>query len=134
MYKRQAVACGIDLFDSASYALYANNLRYMTSNGIFRFNNLKYLPCECEICRKYDVEDLKELPEIELKRKIALHNLYTLYREIKIIKEELDEIKIALIPEDEPTEEELKEIKMGLEELNQGKYRSWKEIKEELNV
>jgi len=86
-----AVACGIDLFDSASYALYANNLRYMTSNGIFRFNNLKYLPCECEICKKYDVEDLKELPEIELKRKIALHNLYTLYREIKIIKEYIHE-------------------------------------------
>jgi len=55
------------------------------------------------------------------------------YEEIKVIKGELDEIKFALIPEDEPTEEELKDIELGNSEIAEGRYRSWKEIKRELN-
>ena len=35
--------------------------------------------------------------------------LMKMYEDIRIIKEELNEIKIALIPEDEPKEEELRE-------------------------
>jgi hypothetical protein len=53
-----------------------------------------------------------------------------MYEEIKVIKAELDEIKIALIPEDEPTAEELMEIELGNKEIAEGKYRSWKEVKE----
>ena len=53
-----------------------------------------------------------------------------MYEEIKVIKAELDEIKIALIPEDEPTAEELMEIELGNKEIVEGKYRSWKEVKE----
>jgi len=50
-----------------------------------------------------------------------------------MIRAELDEIKIALIPEDEPTEEELREIELGNREITEGKYRPWKEVKEELS-
>jgi len=50
-----------------------------------------------------------------------------------VIKAELNEIKIALIPEDEPTEEELMEIELGNGEIAEGKYRPWKEIEEGLN-
>ena len=57
-----------------------------------------------------------------------------MYEDIKVIKEELNEIRIALIPEDEPTEEELREIELGKKEIAEGKYRPWKEIKKELNV
>ncbi len=56
-----------------------------------------------------------------------------MYEEIKVIKAELNEIKIALIPEDEPTEEELMEIELGNREIAEGKYRSWNEVKEGLN-
>jgi len=59
--------------------------------------------------------------------------LVKMYEEIKVIRAELDEIKIALIPEDEPTEEELKEIELGNREIAEGKYRPWKEVKEELS-
>ncbi len=59
--------------------------------------------------------------------------LEKMYKEIQGIKEELDEIKIALIPEDEPTEDELKEIKEGEREIAEGKYRPWKAIKRELD-
>ena len=58
--------------------------------------------------------------------------LTEMYKDIKAIREELDEIKIALIPEDEPTGEELKEIELGAKEIAEGKYRAWREIKEEL--
>jgi len=59
--------------------------------------------------------------------------LEKMYEEIKGIKQELDEIKIVLIPEDEPTEDELEEIKEGERELAEGKYRPWKAIKGELD-
>ncbi|HDJ89164.1 MAG TPA: tRNA guanosine(15) transglycosylase TgtA, partial [Thermoprotei archaeon] len=36
-----AVAMGMDLFDSASYILYAQKKRYMTPNKIYNFKNLK---------------------------------------------------------------------------------------------
>ena len=51
-----------------------------------------------------------------------------MYEEIKEIREDLEEIKVALIPEDEPTEEELMEIELGNREIAEGKYRSWKSI------
>lgn len=60
--------------------------------------------------------------------------LMKIYEDIKTIKEELDEIKIALIPEDEPTEEELREVELGKKEIAERKYRPWKEIKKELYV
>ena len=47
-----------------------------------------------------------------------------MYEEIKEIREDLEEIKVALIPEDEPTEEELMEIELGNREIAEGKYRS----------
>jgi hypothetical protein len=60
--------------------------------------------------------------------------LTKMYEDIKAIKEELDEIRIALIPEDEPTEEELREIELRKEEIAEGKYRPWEEIKKGLHV
>ena len=53
--------------------------------------------------------------------------------EIKVIREDLDEIKIALIPEDEPTGEELEEIELGNMGVAEGRFRSWEEIKQEFN-
>ena len=58
--------------------------------------------------------------------------LVKMFEELKLIKEELDEIKFALIPEVEPSEEEIREIESGGREIAEGKYRSWKEVKEEL--
>ena len=45
-----AVALGCDLFDSAAYALYARENRYMTENGTWRLNELDYFPCSCPRC------------------------------------------------------------------------------------
>jgi len=39
-----AVALGCDLFDSAAYALYAREERYMTENGTWRLGEMDYFP------------------------------------------------------------------------------------------
>ena len=82
-----AVSLGCDLFDSASYAIFARNNRYMTTNGTVRLDDLEYLPCSCSICRKSDVRDLKTSPPSEKTRKLSIHNLNVLIEEIRRIKQ-----------------------------------------------
>ena len=45
-----AIALGCDSFDSAAYALYARENRYMTENGTWRLSELDYFPCQCPKC------------------------------------------------------------------------------------
>jgi 7-cyano-7-deazaguanine tRNA-ribosyltransferase len=85
-----AAALGCDLFDSAAYALYAQDLRYMTENGTKRLEKLEYLPCSCPICNKYGT-GLKELPEEEKIRNLAMHNLYVSIEEISRVKQAIRE-------------------------------------------
>jgi 7-cyano-7-deazaguanine tRNA-ribosyltransferase len=80
-----AVALGCDLFDSAAYALYAKDRRYITSRGTYHVDDLKYLPCSCPICLKHSPEELKKAHNsTEL---LARHNLYVTFEEIRIIKQ-----------------------------------------------
>ena len=58
--------------------------------------------------------------------------LIQIYNEIAALRAEIDEIKHAIIPEEEPDEEEMKEIMEGEKEVKNGRIRSWKEIKREL--
>ncbi|MEM4576815.1 MAG: tRNA guanosine(15) transglycosylase TgtA [Candidatus Nezhaarchaeales archaeon] len=86
-----AVALGCDLFDSASYILYAKELRYMTCTGTYKLQDLEYFPCSCPVCSKYTPQDVKEMPDSEKVKTIALHNLYILASEIKNIKQSIRE-------------------------------------------
>jgi 7-cyano-7-deazaguanine tRNA-ribosyltransferase len=85
------VALGCDLFDSASYILYAKENRYMTPHGTFRLHDLEYFPCSCPVCSKHLPQELKELsPNLRIKL-IALHNLYVLASELRRIKQSIKE-------------------------------------------
>jgi 7-cyano-7-deazaguanine tRNA-ribosyltransferase len=86
-----AVAMGADLFDSASYALYAKDGRYMTPYGVFRLEELGDLPCECPVCARASVEELREMPVQERVYKLALHNLHVLRGELRRIKNAIRE-------------------------------------------
>lgn len=79
-----AVALGCDIFDSAAYALFAKDKRYLTEKGTKKISELKYLPCECQICRNKNPEEMSE-------KDIAMHNLYLSMQEIKKIKEAINE-------------------------------------------
>lgn len=82
-----AVALGCDLFDSAAYALFARDGRYMTENGTARLNELEYLPCSCPICARNSPKDLLEKPREERQRLLAEHNLFVSFAELRTIKQ-----------------------------------------------
>jgi len=84
-----AVALGCDLFDSASYALYAKDGRYMTVRGTYHVNKLQYLPCSCPICSTHDVTDLVTGEKRE--ELLAQHNLYVTFQEIREVKQAIKE-------------------------------------------
>ena len=80
-----AVALGCDLFDSAAYALYAKDGRYITANGTYHLEKLSYLPCSCPICSRYTAEELKKAKNKE--ELLGRHNLYATFAEIRLIKQ-----------------------------------------------
>jgi len=86
-----AVALGCDLFDSAAYALYAKDDRYMTSYGTKKIRDLHYLPCSCPICSDYTVKELQNVDRKEREILIGEHNLWVCFEEIKKIKQAIRE-------------------------------------------
>jgi len=86
-----AVAMGCDLFDSASYVLFAKQDRYMTPTGVRRLSELAYLPCVCPVCARSSPEELAALVPRERTRALALHNLYLLKSEVEGAKQALKE-------------------------------------------
>ncbi|MCS7126742.1 MAG: tRNA guanosine(15) transglycosylase TgtA [Aigarchaeota archaeon] len=81
------VALGVDMFDSASYYLYAKDDRYITEFGTLRLEKMNYLPCVCPVCSKISIDELKELPRKERVNLVAKHNLYVCFKEIAEIKQ-----------------------------------------------
>lgn len=80
-----AVALGCDLFDSASYALYAKEGRYMTVRGTYHLDKLQYLPCSCPVCISHDAGELMKSEKRE--ELLARHNLYVTFEEMREVKQ-----------------------------------------------
>jgi 7-cyano-7-deazaguanine tRNA-ribosyltransferase len=85
------VASGVDMFDSASYILYARENRYVTEYGTERLEDLEYFPCSCPVCSRYTPKELMEMNREERTRLLAIHNLYMIYKELKRVKTALKE-------------------------------------------
>jgi 7-cyano-7-deazaguanine tRNA-ribosyltransferase len=86
-----AVALGCDLFDSASYALYAKEGRYLTPRGTLRLKGLRYLPCSCPVCRSMDAEGFRGLFKGERIRLLTEHNLHVCMAEMEVVKQAVSE-------------------------------------------
>jgi 7-cyano-7-deazaguanine tRNA-ribosyltransferase len=82
-----AVALGCDFFDSAAYALYARENRYMTENGTWRLNELDYFPCQCAKCVSETPQEVLAKAPKERETFLAEHNLYVCLAELKRIKQ-----------------------------------------------
>jgi 7-cyano-7-deazaguanine tRNA-ribosyltransferase len=82
-----AVAAGCDLFDSAAYALYARDDRYLTVAGTHALEDLDYLPCACPVCTDHSAAALRELDDRPRERRLAEHNLHVSYRELRTVKQ-----------------------------------------------
>lgn len=88
------VAMGIDTFDSAAYALYAKNDRYLTPTGTMRLEELKYNICLCPVCRENPPQELLNKPQTERETLLAKHNLYVSLMEIQTIRQALLEERL----------------------------------------
>ena len=84
-----AVAMGCDVFDSAAYALFARDGRYLTTSGSIHLDEMTELSCPCESCRKRSAEDLREDPDREAL--LARHNLAVTLAEVARIREAIRE-------------------------------------------
>ena len=82
-----AVALGCDIFDSASYALFARNGRYMTTQGTAKIEDLEYFPCSCPACHKKTPDQVKKFLLMDRDRFLASHNLHTCLGELQTIKQ-----------------------------------------------
>ncbi|WP_423750737.1 tRNA guanosine(15) transglycosylase TgtA [Salinirarus marinus] len=82
-----AVAAGCDLFDSAAYALYARDGRYLTVSGTEHLDELSYLPCSCPVCTDHSPAHLRSADDEQQERLLAEHNLHVTFEELRRIKQ-----------------------------------------------
>jgi len=85
------VALGCDLFDSAAYALFAQQDRILTPEGTYRLKELHEQFCICPTCNKYTISEMKQLPKKERIQVLAEHNLRVCQHEITRIKQAIYE-------------------------------------------
>ena len=82
-----AALAGVDFFDSSSYIKYAKDDRLIFPDSSRKLNNIEELTCVCPVCSSYTVEELRALPKEERILKIAEHNLYIMFQEIRAVRE-----------------------------------------------
>ena len=86
-----AIALGCDLFDSAAYAIYAREDRYMTEYGTTKLDELGYFPCSCPVCVKNDPRRVTKMSKVERQEMLARHNLHASLSELRRIKQAIVE-------------------------------------------
>lgn len=87
MFFSLAALCGVDLFDSAAYALYAKSGRYITPTGTLHLESMSYFPCSCEICLGTSPKEMISIEKQERQALLAQHNLLISFQEIKTIQQ-----------------------------------------------
>lgn len=87
MFFALAVACGCDIFDSAAYALYARDGRYITPSRTARLREMQEFPCSCQVCSSYTPRELAASEDME--KLLSRHNLNVSLEEMKRVKESI---------------------------------------------
>ena len=86
-----AVALGCDVFDSASYALFARNDRYLTPQGTAKLEDLEYFPCDCTSCSTRTPQEARKMLKFERERFLAEHNLRACHSELQTVKQAISD-------------------------------------------
>src|SRR5213078_3587702 len=81
------VALGCDLFDSAAYALYARAGRYLTPEGTLLLGDMVEFVCTCPACVDSSPDEFMRSQEKEDETRLAQHNLWTCFSELRRIRE-----------------------------------------------
>ena len=82
-----AAALGCDLFDSAAYALYARDDRYLTVRGTELLEELAHFPCHCPVCTDHTPDGLRGMDDDTRQDLLARHNLHVTYGEIRTVRQ-----------------------------------------------
>ncbi|MFB6359922.1 MAG: tRNA guanosine(15) transglycosylase TgtA [Halobacteriales archaeon] len=86
-----AAALGCDLFDSAAYALYAEDDRYLTVSGTEHLEDLHGFPCACPVCTEWAVSELQTAAEADRRSALARHNLHVSFGELRRVRQAIRE-------------------------------------------
>jgi 7-cyano-7-deazaguanine tRNA-ribosyltransferase len=82
-----AAALGCDLFDSAAYALYARDDRYLTVRNTKHLDDLDQFPCCCPVCSDLDPASMRALSETDREQQLAEHNLHVSLAELRRVRQ-----------------------------------------------
>jgi len=85
-----AAALGCDLLDSAAYAIYARDDRYLTVHGTEHLDSLHYFPCECPVCVEHTPQEVERLGDAARERLLAEHNLHVSFGELRRVKQAIN--------------------------------------------
>ncbi|MHB8360285.1 MAG: tRNA guanosine(15) transglycosylase TgtA [Thermoplasmataceae archaeon] len=91
MFMGMAVLLGVDVFDSASYVKYARDGRMLFQEGTRDLKEITEFPMWSPLFGKYTAKELKDASTDERARELARHNLFTIFMELKEIKERIYE-------------------------------------------
>jgi len=94
MFFALAALLGCDLFDSASYAKFAQSDRMMLPTGTVHLHKLRELPCSCPICSQTTQQELESLPNEEREIMLSKHNLYVAAAEMRRVRQAIAEGKL----------------------------------------
>ena len=86
-----AVALGCDLFDSASYAKFGMDDRYMTPTRTRHLNEIENFPCSCPVCSSRDPSDLMVMDKTDRTMYLSRHNLWVLRSVFNEVKDSIKE-------------------------------------------
>jgi 7-cyano-7-deazaguanine tRNA-ribosyltransferase len=90
----QAALLGCDLFDSASYAKFAESGRMLLSTGTIHLDQLEELPCECPVCSNTDAKELLKLDKPYRDLSLMKHNLYVSAAEMRRVRQAIRDGKL----------------------------------------
>lgn len=81
-----AALLGCDMFDSASYAKFARDDRFMFPEGTASLSDMKDIHCHCPSCQNHTYQEIAAMKPAERTALIARHNLWVSLQEIQRIK------------------------------------------------
>lgn len=112
-----SIALGVDLFDSAAYALFARDGRLLTPHGTVRIENLKEWPFTSRILNGISPSEVREMEENERTDLLARYNLEITQAELAKCREAIRSGKIwSLVEQRSHSSPQLREAYLFLKD------------------
>ncbi|MBI0584325.1 MAG: tRNA guanosine(15) transglycosylase TgtA [Methanomassiliicoccus sp.] len=81
-----AALLGCDMFDSASYAKFARDDRFMFPEGTASLSDMKGIHCHCPACQSHTHQEIVAMKPAERTALIARHNLWASLEEVQRVR------------------------------------------------